>query len=204
MIVPVAIRELTIADCWEVSPTQWKDDRGVFLESFRADLLEAATGSSFTLRQSNISVSNCGVLRGIHFADVPPGQAKYVTVTSGAGLDFIVDIRVGSPTFGRWESVLLDTVERKALYLTEGIGHAFLSLADGTTLSYLVSETYDPVAEHSINPRDPQIALEFPAASGPIFLSPKDQEAPLLADFVAAGTLPQWDAVRAFRATVGL
>lgn len=196
----MGIRELAIADCWEIVPTQWKDDRGVFLESFRADHLEAATGAGFTLRQSNISVSNRGVLRGIHFADVPPGQAKYVTVTSGAGLDFVVDIRVGSPTFGQWESVLLDTVERKALYLTEGIGHAFLSLADGTTLTYLVSETYNPAAEHSINPLDPQIALKFPAESGATVMSPKDQEAPFLADLVAAGTLPQWDAVRAFRA----
>ena len=197
------IRELSISDCWEITPVQWKDDRGVFLESFRPGQLEAAIGRPFTIRQGNTSVSQRGVLRGIHFADVPPGQAKYVTVTSGEGIDFVIDIRVGSPTFGRWESVLLDTVDRKAVFLAEGIGHAFLALSDNTTLSYLVSETYNPAAEHDINPLDPQIALEFPAELGAPLLSPKDSVAPMLADLVAAGTLPRFADARPNAAAKG-
>lgn len=197
------IRELSISDCWEITPVQWKDDRGVFLESFRPDQLEAAIGRPFTIRQGNTSVSQRGVLRGIHFADVPPGQAKYVTVTGGSGIDFVIDIRVGSPTFGRWESVLLDTMDRKAVFLAEGIGHAFLALSDNTTLSYLVSETYDPAAEHDINPLDPQIALEFPAELGAPLLSPKDSVAPMLADLVAAGTLPRFADARPNAAAKG-
>ena len=80
-----------------------------------------------------------GVLRGIHFSDVPPGQAKYVTCVAGAVLDVVVDIRVGSPTFGQWDSVLLDDVDRREIYLAEGLGHAFMSLADGSTVVYLCS-----------------------------------------------------------------
>jgi len=194
----VQIRELSISDAWEVTPQQWKDDRGIFLEWFRADQLEAVTGRPFTLRQSNTSVSSRGVVRGIHYADVPPGQGKYVTVTSGAGLDFIIDIRVGSPTFGRWDSVLLDDVDRRAVYISEGLGHCFVALTDDATLTYLVSETYNPAAEHDLNPLDPQIALTFPAQLGDPVLSPKDLAAPLLADLLAAGTLPQYAEVTRF------
>ena len=86
-----------------------------------------------------MSVSKAGTLRGIHFADVPPGQAKYVTCPAGAVIDFIIDVRVGSPTFGAVDAVRLDTVDRRAVYLSEGFGHGFLALEDGSTLTYLCS-----------------------------------------------------------------
>ena len=105
------IRELAIPDSYEITPIQRSDDRGLFLEWYRFDLLEQAIGHPLALRQANTSVSTRGVVRGIHFADVPLGQAKYVTATRGAVLDFVVDIRVGSPTFGEWDSVRLDDVE---------------------------------------------------------------------------------------------
>ena len=197
------IRELSIGDAWEITPVQWKDDRGVFLEWFRADQLEAATGRRFELRQTNTSVSRRGVVRGIHYADVPPGQAKYVTVTAGAGIDFVVDIRVGSPTFGQWESIELDTVDRRAVYIAEGLGHAFVATTDDATLTYLVSETYNPTAEHDLNILDPQLALEFPSELGSPVLSPKDHAAPTLAELLEAGKLPQYDAVREFYNTKG-
>ena len=95
-------------------------------------------------------------MRGIHFADVPPGQAKYVTVLAGSLVDYVVDIRVGSPTFGRWEAVTLDAVDRRAVYLSEGLGHAFCALEDGTTAMYLCTATYNPAAEHGIHPLDPR------------------------------------------------
>lgn len=191
------IRELSIPDAWEITPVQWADDRGIFLEWFKTDQFESATGRSFTLRQANTSVSRRGVVRGIHFADVPPGQAKYVTVTKGSGIDFVVDLRVGSPTFGQWDSTILDDVDRRAIYISEGLGHAFVALSDDATLTYLVSEQYNPAAEHDLHILDPDLALEFPAELGDPLLSPKDQAAPTLADLLAAGTLPTWEAARA-------
>jgi len=188
----VQIRELSIADAFEITPRQFTDDRGSFLEWYRFDRLEEAVGHSLALRQGNTSVSKRGVVRGIHFADVWPGQAKYVTVPHGAVVDFVVDLRVGSPTFGGWDSVLLDDVDRRAVYLAEGLGHAFVALTDDATVSYLVSGVYDPEREHSIHPFDEQIGLGFPKAAGELLLSPKDAGAPSLADARDGGTLPVW------------
>jgi dTDP-4-dehydrorhamnose 3,5-epimerase len=143
------------------------------------------------------------VVRGVHFADFPIGQAKYVTVTHGAALDYAIDIRVGSPTFGQWDTVLLDTVDRRAIYLAEGLGHAFVALTDDTSVSYLVSDTYNPSAEHAINPLDPELRLEFPDAAGEPILSPKDLEAPGLAQAAELGLLPTWAAARAYYLELG-
>jgi dTDP-4-dehydrorhamnose 3,5-epimerase len=194
----VHIRELSIADAYEITPIQHADDRGVFLEWYRFDKLEQTIGHALNLRQANTSVSRRGALRGIHFADLPPGQAKYVTVAHGAVLDYVVDIRVGSPTFGRWESVLLDTIERKAVYLSEGLGHAFVALTDDATVSYLLSDSYRPGVEHAINPLDPAIGLVFPSGIGDLLLSPKDTGAPTLAESATGGVLPLWDASRSY------
>ena len=196
------IRELSIPDSYEITPIQRRDDRGVFLEWYRFDKLADVVGHPLTLRQANTSVSRRGVVRGIHFADVPLGQAKYVTVTHGAVLDYVIDIRVGSPTFGRWESVLLDTDTRKAVYLSEGLGHAFVALTDDATVSYLVSDVYQAEREHGINPLDSTIGLIFPAEAGEALLSPKDTDSPSLEDAAANGLLPKWDDVRAFYASL--
>jgi dTDP-4-dehydrorhamnose 3,5-epimerase len=194
----VQIRELSIPDAFEVTPKQFGDDRGVFLEWYRFDRLEEAVGHRLDLAQANTSVSRRGVVRGIHFADVPPSQAKYVTTTHGAILDFVVDIRVGSPTFGRWDSVLLDDQDRRALYIAEGLGHCFVALTDDATVSYLVSSTFDADREHGIDPLDPEIGLDFPEAAGELLLSPKDTAAPSLAQAAASGLLPTWEATRAY------
>jgi dTDP-4-dehydrorhamnose 3,5-epimerase len=194
----VQIRELSVPDSYEVTPKQFGDDRGVFLEWYRFDKLADEIGHSIDLAQANTSVSKKGVVRGIHFADIPPSQAKYVTATHGAIIDFIVDIRVGSPTFGQWDSVLLDDVDRKAVYIAEGLGHAFVALTDKATVSYLVSSTYSAGAEHGINPLDEQVGLVFPSAAGELLLSPKDTDAPSLAEAAESGLLPSWDAARAY------
>jgi len=194
----VQIRELSIPDSYEITPRQFDDDRGTFLEWYRFDRLAEVIGHPLELRQANTSVSRRGVVRGIHFADVPPGQAKYVTAVHGRVLDFVVDIRVGSSTFGQWDSVLLDDVDRRAIYLSEGLGHAFVALTDHATVSYLVSDVYSPTAEHGVNPLDPQIALRFPAEAGELILSDKDADAPSLAEAEQRGLLPQWDQVRDF------
>lgn len=192
------IRELSVPDAYEVTPVQRQDDRGVFLEWYRFDRLEEAVGHALNLRQANISVSHKGVVRGIHFAEIPVGQAKYVTVTNGAVLDFVVDIRVGSPTFGQWDSVLLDTRDRKAVYLGEGLGHLALALTDDASFTYLVSDVYSPEREHGINPLDPEIGLVFPPKIGEPILSDKDREAPGLFEARDSGLLPSWAQTRAF------
>jgi dTDP-4-dehydrorhamnose 3,5-epimerase len=142
------------------------------------------------------------VVRGIHYALVPPGQAKYITVARGSVVDFVVDIRVGSPTFGQWESVVLDDVGRTALYLAEGLGHAFVALEDDTTMTYLVSEVFNAERELGINPLDPEIGLVFPPEAGEPRLSPRDVEAPSLAEATASGALPTWDACQALYASL--
>jgi dTDP-4-dehydrorhamnose 3,5-epimerase len=200
----VQIRELSIPDAYEILPVKHQDDRGSFQEWYRYDRLAEVVGHPLELRQGNASVSRRGVVRGIHYADVPRGQAKYVTVHRGAVLDFVIDIRVGSPEFGKWEAVRLDAVEGRAVYLSEGLGHCFVALEDDTTVSYLVSDVYTPGREHGINPLDDAIGLEFPFPLEELVLSPKDTEAPSLAEATAAGVLPLWSDVRAFYRTLDL
>ena len=196
------MRELAVPGSFEITPQQHRDDRGVFLEWYRFDALQEAVGHPLNLRQANLSVSARGSVRGIHFADLPGGQAKYVTAVHGAVLDFVVDIRVGSPTFGRWDSVLLDDTDRKAVYVAEGLGHAFVALTEGAAVSYLVSGVYSPEHEHGLNPLDPDIALVFPAEAGVPLLSAKDAAAPGLRDAEASGLLPTWAAAQSWYASL--
>lgn len=189
------VRELRVPGAFEFTPIQHRDGRGLFLEWFKVDRLAEAVGHPLSLAQANLSVSTAGTLRGVHFADVPPGQAKYVTCPRGAVLDFVVDIRVGSPTFGVCDAVRLDGDDRRAVYLSEGLGHAFLALEDDSTLTYLCSTGYSPGREHGINPLDPALALPLPAGVD-FRLSDKDAAAPTLAQAAEQGLLPDWQACR--------
>ncbi len=184
------IRPLTVEGAFEITPAQHSDQRGTFLEWYRFDELAAVLGHPLELAQANLSVSARDVVRGIHFADVPPGQAKYVTCVAGAVLDVVVDLRAGSPTFGRWDSVRLDDEERRAVYLAEGLGHGFCALTEGATVAYLCSSTYRPGHEHGIDPLDPELGIVWP--TGTPLLSAKDARAPSLAETRAAGRLPQY------------
>ena len=202
------VTPLAIEGAFVITPVIHRDDRGSFLEWFRTDVFEQATGHRFTLAQANSSVSAAGTLRGIHFAELPPSQAKYVTCTGGAVFDVIVDIRVGSPTFGQWDGVRLDAENRRAVYLAEGLGHAFLALEDGSVVNYLCSAPYAPGREHGIDPMDPAIGVDWPAVTQggsviPPRLSPKDAEAQSLADAQQAGLLPTLAEARAFVAAQG-
>lgn len=178
------IRPLAIEGAFEIIPAQHGDSRGLFLEWYRFDRLAEAVGHPMRLAQANLSVSACGVVRGIHFADVPPGQAKYVTCSRGAVLDAVVDLRVGSPTFGQWEGVRLDDAQRRAVYIPEGLGHGFCALSDDATLTYLCSETYAPDREHSVHPLDAALGISWPTDSP--LVSDRDGEAPTLAEATAA------------------
>ena len=191
------IRPLTVPDAFEITPQQHADDRGVFLEWFSAERFERETGHRIDLAQANCSVSRRGVLRGIHVADVPPGQAKYVTCFAGRVLDVIVDIRVGSPTFGAVDSVVLDSADRRAVYLAEGLGHAFMALSDEATVAYLCSTPYAPGREHGVHPLTPGLDLPWPADIDPV-LSDKDAAAPSLDDAAKQGLLPEYEACQAW------
>ena len=181
----------SISGVWRFDPVLRPDDRGVFLESFKESVFVETVGHSFDLAQMNISVSRAGTVRGVHFADVPPGQAKYVQCFSGKILDIVVDIRVGSPTFGQYEAIELDADSRSGLYISVGLGHAFCALSDSATVGYLCSEGYSPEREHGIHPLDPDLALPWPQGEHSV-LSPKDAAAPLLAEAIASGLLPQY------------
>jgi dTDP-4-dehydrorhamnose 3,5-epimerase len=190
------ITQLSIDGAFLVTPRQYGDPRGVFLEWYRFDRLAERVGHPLRLAQGNLSRSARGVVRGIHYADVPPGQAKYVTCARGAVLDVVVDLRVGSATYGRHEAVRLDETDRRAVYLAEGLGHGFCALTDDATLVYLCSETYAPQREHGVHPLDPDLGIDWPVATP--LLSARDAAAPRLAEARARGALPDYRACMDF------
>lgn len=191
-----------VPGAWAVTPKQHGDDRGLFLEWYKATTFGSVVGHDLTVAQANHSVSRRDVLRGIHYAIVPPGQAKYVYCPRGAGLDFVVDIRDGSPTFGAWDVVRIDDVDRRGVYIAEGIGHAFVSLADDTSLLYLCSTGYDPAREFTVSPYDPDLAIDWSIAN-PV-LSDRDRDAPTVKQARELGQLPTWEACVAHYDAIGL
>ncbi|MEU4205738.1 dTDP-4-dehydrorhamnose 3,5-epimerase [Streptomyces sp. NPDC039022] len=191
------MRPLSIDGAWLHEPVIHHDERGAFHEWFRAPDFLTATGTPLELAQANCSVSRRGALRGIHFADIPPGQAKYVTCLRGAVLDIVIDVRVGSPTFGQHETVRLDDASRRAVYLSPGLGHAFLALTDDATVVYLCSTGYQPEREHGVHPLDPALNIAWPDGLGAPVLSAKDAAAPTLEEARRAGILPLFATCRA-------
>jgi dTDP-4-dehydrorhamnose 3,5-epimerase len=148
----------------------------------------------FEVKQVNQSLSKAGVIRGIHWADVPPGQAKYISCPKGTIWDVVVDLRVGSQSFGQWDAVELSAINNRSVLIEEGLGHAFLSLADDTIVSYLCSEPFNPIAEHGINPLDQTISIPFENHwdSKSFIISPKDLEATSFIDAQNLGLLPKF------------
>lgn len=139
------------------------DSRGSFHEWYRLDAFAEATGYPFFPEQANMSVSAAGVVRGLHFADVAPGQAKLVTCPHGRILDIVVDLRRGSDTFGQHEVIELDSTLRRVLFIPNGIGHGFVSLHDGSILTYLTSTAYNPEIERAVNIKDPALGIDIEA-----------------------------------------
>ena len=186
------MEELEISGAWLYTPQVWQDQRGRFSEIFHSQEFADDLGYRLTVAQVNCSVSHRGVIRGIHFADVPPGQAKYVCCVSGAIMDVVVDLRVGSPSFKAWESVELDAESGRALFISEGLGHAFTALTAEATVVYLCSSPYSPSGEHGVQPLDPDIGITWPEF-GDVTLSGKDAAAPGLEQARAAGLLPSYE-----------
>jgi 5-epimerase len=185
------VRELAVPGVFEFSPRSFPDDRGVFASPYQEAAFVKAVGHPLRLAQTNHSRSRRGSVRGMHFADVPPGQAKYVYCPVGALLDVVVDIRVGSPTFGVFDVARLDAVDFRAVYVPEGVGHGFVALEDDTVISYLCSTPYNPPAEHGFSPLDPTLNLPWPNLE--LLLSPKDAAAPTLAEAESSGLLPRFE-----------
>ncbi|MET7758029.1 dTDP-4-dehydrorhamnose 3,5-epimerase family protein [Streptomyces sp. NPDC005389] len=187
------VRELKIEGAYEFTPQVFGDPRGVFLSPYQEDVFTEALGRPlYPVAQSSYSVSKRGVVRGIHFTAVPPGMGKYAYCTRGRALDFVIDTRVGSPTFGMWDSVELDPVNCRSVHIPIGVGHLFVALEDDTTISYLLSTGYEPQREHAIHPLDPELGLPFPDGLD-LVLSERDRTAPTLAEAGELGILPGFE-----------
>ncbi|KAB8169926.1 dTDP-4-keto-6-deoxy-D-glucose epimerase [Streptomyces sp. 3MP-14] len=184
-------RPLAVLGGFEFTPNIHEDERGLFVSPLQEDAFLAAVGEPFPTAQTNHSRSARGVLRGLHFTTTPPGQAKYVYCARGRALDALVDIRVGSPTFGRFDVVEMDAVSFRAVYIPDGVGHAFLALEDDTVMSYLVTSAYRSDLEQAIDPLDPALGLPWPADLTPL-MSERDTKAVSLAEAEASGMLPRY------------
>lgn len=165
------------------TPLRHHDNRGHFEEQFKLSLIEQELGRTFTVKQVNQSVSNKGVIRGIHYTDSPEGQAKYVSCPKGKIWDVVVDLRDNSPTYGQWDAVELTAENGLSVFISEGLGHAFLSLEDGSIVNYLCSSEYNAAADRTVNALDLKLAIAFESAGlaagiAEFELSPKDSEAP--------------------------
>ncbi len=199
VVSEMKVRELAVPGAWEITPTVHGDSRGMFFEWLTDRGFSSFAGHHLDVRQANCSVSSAGVLRGVHYAQVPPSQAKYVTCVRGAVFDVVVDIRLGSPTFGQWDSVLLDDADRRTIYISEGLGHGFLALQDNSTVMYLCSSEYDPQREHTICATDPALGIDWPLVNGSApTLSDRDAAAPSLDEVRASGLLPTWEETQRF------
>ncbi|MEV5567890.1 dTDP-4-dehydrorhamnose 3,5-epimerase family protein [Streptomyces sp. NPDC052196] len=184
-------RELAVSGAFEFAPEVHADPRGLFVSPLQEAPFLAAVGRPFPVAQTNHSRSARGVLRGLHFTTAPPGQAKYVHCARGRALDVVVDLRLGSPTFGLWDTVDMDEGTCRAGYYPEGVGHAFLALEDDTVMSYLVTTGYRPELEQAITPLDAELSLPWPNGID-LVLSERDRAAPGLAQATAQGLLPRY------------
>jgi NDP-hexose 3,5-(Or5-) epimerase len=190
----VHITELDIPGAFAVTPDHLRDERGSFYESLRIEELEKATGRPFAPHQINYSVSHRNTLRGIHSVADPPGQAKFVTSVRGVLRDILVDLRLGSPTYGRHVCNVLDADEGTSVFVPEGVGHGFLTLTEGACICYVLSTAHVPGTQIDINPLDPELALPWGFSEQPL-ISDKDARAPSAAEAAAAGLLTRWRSV---------
>lgn len=166
-------------------PRSFADERGLFFESYNDRGFREATGFSGQFVQDNHSISRKGVLRGLHYQLAPYAQGKLVRVVKGAVFDVAVDIRRGSPSFGKWTGVELTAANRRQFWIPEGFAHGFLALEEGTEFLYKTTNYWHAASERSIRWDDPEIAIDWPA--GDRLLSAKDKQAGTLADAVREG-----------------
>jgi dTDP-4-dehydrorhamnose 3,5-epimerase len=190
------VTPLQIDGSWLIELSKFQDSRGFFFESFREDVAEKHFGRKFQVKQSNTSVSKKGSVRGIHYALVPPGQAKYVQCQKGSIIDYVIDIRFGSPTFSQFAEIKLSADKPQAIFIEEGLAHAFVALEDETVVTYLVSENYNPDREKGINPFDSDLKIKWPNIN--LELSEKDKLANSLEEAGNQNLLPTFDDCKRF------
>ena len=181
---------LGIEGAWLAESPVWKDDRGLFREWFKSVDIKDATGRDFEIEQANISLSSAGTLRGIHYSIAPRGQAKWITCVSGSIQDVIVDLRPDSKSFGQWIEVELSGDSGRAVFISEGLGHAFLALEEISAVAYLVSTPFSPTDEFEINPLDEKIGINCGMSLRDLKISDKDKNAPTLSERFTGGKLP--------------
>lgn len=181
--------ETDLPGCLLLEPRVFGDERGFFYEAFNLDKL-AAVGLQPAFVQGNVSRSARGVLRGLHY-QWPKPQGKFISVSEGEVWDVAVDIRRGSPTFGRWTAAVLSAQNKRQFWIPEGFAHGFVVLSEHATFHYLCTATYDPQADAAIRWDDAGLAIDWPV-SAPV-LSAKDAAAPFLAD-IPADRLPPYGA----------
>lgn len=175
-IIPTEIPGLLI-----VKPAVYEDSRGYFFESYNLDKF-AQAGISAKFVQDNESKSQKNVLRGLHFQKPPFAQGKLVRVMKGSVLDVAVDLRKGSPTYGKWASIVLSENNKFMYWIPEGMAHGFLTLEDHTVFFYKCTNLYSKESEGSILWNDPDLAIDWGSLDSPI-LSEKDKISPLFRDF---------------------
>jgi dTDP-4-dehydrorhamnose 3,5-epimerase len=166
----------------EIKPRKISDDRGYFSETFRLnDFSQHAVGANFVQDNQSLSVRP-GTIRGIHFQSHPAAQGKLVRCLAGKLFDVAVDLRVGSPTYGRWISVILSPEEINQLWVPVGFGHGFCALEPNSIISYRVTDYYSPEHDKGVAWDDPDIGIDWPDVADPATLSDKDRVQPKLAD----------------------
>ena len=187
---------LSIDGSWKIDFQRFDDNRGYFYESFKEEDFKTHIDRDFKIKQTNTSSSSKGSVRGIHFAMVPPSQAKLVQCQRGAIRDYVIDIRVGSPTFGKFEVVELSENSASAVFIEEGLAHAFVALENHTVVTYYVNEKYNPEREKGINPFDKILNVKWPDLE--LIISEKDKQAISLDESKAQGLLPNYDECKKF------
>ena len=190
------VTPLKIDGSWIIELNKFEDSRGFFYESFREEIAKKYFGREFIIKQSNTSVSKKGSVRGIHYALVPPSQAKYVQCQKGSIIDYVIDIRVGSPTFSQFAEVELSATKPQAIFIEEGLAHAFVAMEDETVVTYFVNENYNPEREKGINPFDSDLNITWPSVN--LELSEKDKLAISLKEAQVQNLLSTFDDCKKF------
>lgn len=171
------VTPLAIADVLLLEPRVFGDARGFFFESFNQEAFNQATGTNYQFVQDNHSRSSRGVLRGLHYQLPPKAQGKLVRVVRGAVWDVAVDIRKGSPTFGRWVAEELSEDNHRQLWIPPGFAHGFLALTDTADFLYKTTDYYSPEHERVIRWDDSTLDIHWPETRQPVQVSAKDQQA---------------------------
>jgi dTDP-4-dehydrorhamnose 3,5-epimerase len=173
---PIKVTPLSIPDVLLIEPQIFKDERGLFFESFNQSAFNAATKTNILFVQDNHAESFKGVLRGLHYQKNPMAQAKLVRVTEGEVFDVLVDLRRGSSTFGHWLSTILSKDNKRQLFFPEGFAHGYLTLSDHASVLYKASQFYSPAHEGSIRWDDETLHIHWPKVER-LMVSIKDNQA---------------------------